>query len=184
MWPMADTGTDTKKKRKKARQGVLRSHTGVKLTRDVTFRYALDPTEVQAEQFRRYAGAARYTFNHHLGRITRNIKDQRSAERSYGIPDGQLTPSLSWSAFTFINEFNAFKNGHLPYSPINDDGTVGLAWKKEVSGDVFESASGNAATALGHLTGSRDGTRAGGAVGFPQFKTRHKTTPSFRLRNK
>lgn len=173
----------TKTKRKKARQGVLRSATGVKLTRDVTFRFALDPTRAQAHQFYSYAGAARYTFNHHLARIKANL-DQRTAERTYGIADHGLTPSLSWSAFTFINEFNAYKNGTLPSSPANDDGTAGLSWRNEVSADVFESASGNAATALKNFTESRGGTRAGKPAGFPKFKSRHKTTPSFRLRNR
>ena len=171
---MFGMGQVVTKKRKKGRQGVLRSHTGVKLTRDVTYRFALDPTHAQAGQCRMYAGAARYTFNHHLARVKANLS-QREAERTSGIADDELTPSLSWSAFTFINEFNSFKNGTLPSSPTKDDGTVGLAWKNEGAGDVFESASGNAATALKNFTEPGDGTRAGKPAGFPRFKARHTT---------
>ena len=173
----------TKKKRKTPRQGVLRSSTGVKLTRDVTFRFALDPTQAQVHQFYSYAGAARYTFNHHLGRVKVNL-DQRASERTYGIADDELTPALPWSAFSFINEFNAYKNGKVEYSPVDEDGAAGLAWRNEISADVFEAASGNAATALKNFTESRNGTRAGKPAGFPKFKARHKTTPSFRLRNR
>jgi putative transposase len=37
---------------------------------------------------------------------------------------------------------------------------------------------------LKNFTDSRKGTRAGKATGFPRFKSRHKTTPTFRLRAK
>lgn len=60
----------------------------------------------------------------------------------------------------------------------------GLAWRAEVSADVFETASVNAAQALKNWADSRTGTRAGKAAGFPRFKSRHKTTPTFRLRAK
>src|SRR4029453_7147019 len=65
-----------------------------------------------------------------------------------------------------------------------DDGTRGLEWRGEVSADVFETASGNAAQALANWSDSRKGARAGRAAGFPRFKSRHRTTPAFRLRSK
>lgn len=60
----------------------------------------------------------------------------------------------------------------------------GLPWRGEVNADVFECASVDAAQALGNFVASRKGTRAGARVGLPRFKSRHKTTPSFRLRSK
>jgi putative transposase len=42
----------------------------------------------------------------------------------------------------------------------------------------------NAAQALAEFADSRKGARAGKAVGFPKFKSRHKSVPSFRLRNR
>ena len=42
----------------------------------------------------------------------------------------------------------------------------------------------NAAQALKNWTDSRKGARAGKAAGFPRFKSRHQTTPAFRLRAK
>lgn len=76
---------------------------------------------------------------------------------------------------------NAWKDGRAADAPVNDVGTRGLAWRGEVSTDVFETASVNAAQALKNFTASRKGTRAGKATGFPKFKSRHKTTPKFRL---
>jgi putative transposase len=168
--------------RRRPKDEPLRSATGVALTRVVSFRFALDPTRDQERALLAHAGAARFTFNHHIGRVKANL-DQRAAERSYDIPDAALTPSLSWSKFSCINEFNQFKNGQLPASPVNADGTVGLSWRNEVSAYVFEIASVNAAQALANFSESRKGLRKGKAAGFPKFKNRHKTAPSFRLRN-
>ncbi len=42
----------------------------------------------------------------------------------------------------------------------------------------------HAAQALANWAASRHGTRTGKSVGFPRFKSRHKTTPAFRLRAK
>lgn len=122
-------------------------------------------------------------FNHHLARVKANL-DQRAAERSYGVSERDQTPLLSWSKVSFINHMNAWKNGQLPSSPTVDDGTRGLAWRGVVSSDVFETASVNAAQALANWSASRRGNRAGKAVDFPRFKSKHRTAPVFRLRAK
>jgi len=122
-------------------------------------------------------------FNHQLARIKANL-GQRAAERSYGLPDDNLTPSLSWSKVSFINHVNAWKDGRAPDSPVNPDGSRGLPWRADVSAAVFECASVNAAQALENWSASRADTRVRTNVGFPRFKSRHKTAPSFRLRAK
>ena len=166
---------------------VLVSHTGVPLTRATTFRFTLDVNREQHQRLLAHAGAARLAYNHQLARVKANL-DQRAAERSYGIADEDLTPSLSWSKVSLINHMNAWKDGRAPDSRVTVDehGTEvrGLPWRTEVSTDVFECASVNAAQALKNWTDSRRGNRAGKAVGFPRFKSRHKTTPAFRLRAK
>ena len=58
-------------------------------------------------------GAFGLAFNHHLGRVKANL-DQRAAERSYDVPEEELTPGLSWSKVSFINEINAWKDGRAP----------------------------------------------------------------------
>jgi putative transposase len=170
-------------KRERAEQPPLVSYSGVPLTRSVTFRFTLDPTREQRQQLLAHAGASRLAFNHQIGRVKANL-DQRAAERSYGIAEADLTPSLSWSKVSLINHMNAWKDGREPSARVNGDGSRGLAWRGEVSADVFETASVNAAQALKNWSDSRKGARAGTAAGFPKFKSRHKTTPAFRLRSR
>jgi putative transposase len=174
-------------KREKAEQPPLVSHTGLPLTRPVTFRFTLDTTRQQHQMLLTHAGAFRKAFNHQIGRVKANL-DQRAAERTYGIADADLTPSLSWSKISFINHMNAWKDGRAADAEVHvlDDGTVvrGLPWRDQVCADVFETASVNAAQALKNWTDSHSGARTGKAAGFPRFKSRHKTAPAFRLRSK
>ncbi len=118
--------------------------------------------------------------NHHLARVKANL-DARSAEREVLGEVGESlepsTPSLSWAAFSFINEFNAWKNGESVDSPVNEDGSRGLAWRHELPGDVFECASVDAARALENFSASRRGKRSGTPVGFPRFQAKGKVTP-------
>lgn len=154
---------------------------GPALTRAVAFQFTIDATVEQKSLFTQCAGARRKAYNHHIGRVKENLY-VRSSEKQYC--GTSLTPGLSWSRFSLINEFNAWKNGELDTSPVNDDGTKGLAWRGLVSTDVFECASVDAAAALKNWVDSRKGTRAGGLVGFPKFSSKNKSTPSFRLRNR
>jgi putative transposase len=153
----------------------------------VTFQFAIDPNAEQRILLAKCAGARRYTVNHHLARVKANL-DARSAESESpsesGDPCEPSTPSLSWSGFSFINEFNAWKNGESEDSLVNDDGTRGLAWRHELPGDVFECASVDATRALENFSASRRGKRSGTPVGFPRFQAKGKVTPSFRLRNR
>lgn len=153
------------------------------LTRKCAFRFALDPTREQEVVFWRYAGARRYAYNHHLARVRDNLT-QRADEIEAGVAADDLTPGLSWSKFSFINEFNQWKTGRAPDSPVNDDGTVGLSWRDEVCADVFECASVDASVALNNWKDSRAGARKGRRVGFPRFAAKHRSTPRFRLRSK
>ncbi|MGB8195894.1 MAG: RNA-guided endonuclease TnpB family protein [Acidimicrobiales bacterium] len=163
------------------------SHTGQMLSRAVTFQFALDPNLEQSIFLAKCAGARRYTVNHHLARVKANL-DTRSTEREAHSESGDSpepsTPSLSWTTFSFINEFNAWKNGELEDSLVNDNGTRGLAWRHELPNDVFECASVDAARALENFTASRRGERSGRPVGFPRFQAKGKVTPRFRLRNR
>lgn len=166
---------------------ILVSHTGMPLSRSTTFKFTLVVNAEQHQRLLAHAGASRLAFNHHIGRAKANL-DQRAAERSYDIADADLTPSLSWSKVSFINEMNQWKDGRAPDARVEvlGDGTVvrGLPWRGEVSTDVFETASVNAAQALKNWSDSRKGARAGKAAGFPRFKSRHRTAPKFRLRAK
>jgi putative transposase len=136
----------------------------------VTFRFAIDPNVEQKILLAKCAGARRFTVNHRLARMKANL-DVRLAERDLdaATDSAPLTPSLSWSGFSFINEFNAWKNGRSDDSPVNVDGTRGLSWRRELPADVFECASVDAAHALANFAASRRGDRKGVAVGFPRY---------------
>ncbi|HTJ36799.1 MAG TPA: helix-turn-helix domain-containing protein, partial [Dactylosporangium sp.] len=60
------------------------------------YRFALDLTPGQERDVRAHAGAARVAHNWALARV-RAVMDQRAAERTYGLPDEQLTASMSWT---------------------------------------------------------------------------------------
>ena len=157
------------------------------LSRAVTFQFALDPNLEQRVLLAKCAGARRYTVNYHLARVKANL-EARSSERDdltdEGTPRQPSTPSLSWTAFSFINEFNAWKNGQSDDSLVNEDGTRGLSWRHELPGDVFECASVDAARALENFYASRRGERSGTPAGFPRFQAKGKVAPRFRLRNR
>lgn len=127
---------------------VLVSHTGAPLSRSTTFGFTLDPNREQHQTLLVHAGAARLAYNHHIGRVKANL-GQRAAERSYGVAKTDLTPPLSWSKVSFINHMNAWKDGRAADASVSldEDGNEvrGLAWRGEVSTDVFECASVNAA---------------------------------------
>jgi putative transposase len=61
------------------------------------YRFALDPTPEQEAGLRSHCGAQRLAFNWGLARVKANL-DQRSAEASYGLAAGEITPSVDWSA--------------------------------------------------------------------------------------
>ena len=163
------------------------SHTGHVLSRAVTFQFTLDPNAKQKIQFSECAGARRFTVNHHYARVKANLETRSVERESASNVEGTYecpTSSLSWSGFSFINEFNAWKNGQADDSPINDDGSRGLSWRHDLPADVFECASVDAARSLENFAASRRGDRKGAQVGFPRFQAKGKVTPSFRLNNR
>jgi putative transposase len=162
------------------------SHSGKLLSRSVTFKFTLDPNINQRTDFAKCAGARRFAFNHHLERVKANL-DVRELERVRG-DDGEIliepkTPSLSWSGFSFINEFNAWKNGESEDSLVNDDGSRGLSWRHELPAQVFSCASVDAAQALRNFVASKSGRRRGPIVCFPRFQSKGDKKQSFRMNN-
>ncbi|GIE74095.1 resolvase [Actinoplanes philippinensis] len=131
------------------------------------YRFALDLTAGQERDVLAHAGAARVAHNWALARV-KAVMDQRAAERSYGVPDEQLTPSLSWSLAGLRKAWNAAKPQVAP-------------WWGEVSKEAFNTGLDALARGLKNWAGSRKGTRAGRPVGFPRFKSRRRTTPSVRF---
>jgi putative transposase len=102
-------------------------------------------------------------------------------------------PSLPvpWSRFDLINAFNAWKRSEDAgrVFVVAVDGSItkrvtGLAWRGEVSAQVFEEAAVDLGRALAAYRNSRNRTRRGPPIGFPRRKRRGRCRDSFRLRNR
>ena len=131
------------------------------------YRFALDPTPAQVGVLESHCGAARFAFNQMLGVVKVNL-DQRSAERSYGIAEEELTPSQGWSLAQLRKTWNTCKNEVAP-------------WWQANSKEAYNCGLDGLARALQNWSTSRVGERAGAAVGFPRFKTRHRSARSVRF---
>jgi putative transposase len=131
------------------------------------YRFALDPTPRQAGALSRHCGAARVAFNWGLAQVKANL-GQREAERSYGVADEGLTPSLGWSMYAMRKAWNQVKNQVAP-------------WWGECSKEAYATGLDQLARALKNWAESRTGKRAGPRMGFPRFKSKRRANPSCRF---
>ncbi|KUI43467.1 hypothetical protein AU197_22200 [Mycobacterium sp. IS-1590] len=150
------------------------------MTRHTTFEFCLDPTVEQRDALFRHAGASRFAYNQCL----RMVQAALSARRA----DEQVT--VPRSGFDLINAFNRWKKSEAAGRvwAVSNDGAVelvstGLAWRYEVSQQVFEEAAVDCARALTAWSDSLSGRRRGRKIGFPRIKKKKGTRPRFRLRN-
>ncbi|GAB88186.1 helix-turn-helix domain-containing protein, partial [Gordonia rhizosphera] len=121
------------------------------------YTFAVDPTPAQVRAFRSHAGGARTAHNTMLA-VVKAVLDQRAAERSYGLAEEELTPSLNWSLAGLRKEWNARKGEVAP-------------WWAENSKEAYNTGLDSLARGLDAWSKSRAGERAGKTVGFPRFKT-------------
>ncbi len=131
------------------------------------YRYALDLTPTQQRAVLAHAGAARVAHNWALARV-KAVMEQRSAERTYGIGDADLTPAISWTLPALRKAWNAAKADVAP-------------WWQECSKEAFNTGLDALARGLKNWADSRTGKRKGRPVGFPRFKSRRRSTPSVRF---
>jgi putative transposase len=149
--------------------------------RYTTFRFALAPTPAQAALLIRYAGASRFAYNQSLRLVTDALVARR-ADPEVRVP---------WSGFDLINALNAWKRSEDAgrMFVVAPDGTAtkqvtGLAWRGEVSAQVFEEAAVDLGRALAAYQDTKTGKRKSRRVGFPRRKRKGHCRDSFRLRNK
>ncbi|MEV0998322.1 zinc ribbon domain-containing protein [Nonomuraea sp. NPDC050202] len=131
------------------------------------YRFAIDPTPTQARALTAHCGAARFAFNWRLAVIKANLR-QRAAERSYGIPDGRLTPPVSWSMYALRKAWNAVKDTVAP-------------WWRDCSKEAFACGLERLAAALKSWSDSRAGKRKGRRMGFPSFRSKRNPALSVRF---
>ena len=128
------------------------------------YQFALEPTRQQAASLRSNCGGQRFAYNWGLARVKANLA-QREAERSYGVPKQELTPSLNWSAFSLRKDWNQAKHDVAP-------------WWADNSKEAYSSGLANLADGLSNWNASRKGQRKGPTVRFPRFKSAKRDTPS------
>jgi putative transposase len=151
------------------------------MARHTTFKFCLDPTVEQAVVLSRHAGAGRFAFNQCLRIVTTSLSARRT--------DPSVT--VAWTGFDLINTFNAWKKTEDAGRVFTVDTAgqavpvvTGLAWRTQVCQQVFEEAAVDLGKGLRAWSDSRSGKRPGKRVGFPRFKKKTTSVPSFRLRNK
>jgi putative transposase len=132
------------------------------VTRAVVFNLDVSPSEERL--LVSYCGARRFAYNWALGVVRDNLEVRRS-EREAGVPEHELTPTVSWSATRLGTLWNQVKSVVAP-------------WWREVSMHAFRSGVVDAAQALENWSRSRSGERRGRRVGFPRFKKRDRSVPS------
>ncbi|WP_406410443.1 IS607 family element RNA-guided endonuclease TnpB [Streptomyces sp. NBC_01614] len=131
------------------------------------YRFALDPTPRQAGAMFRHAGAARVAYNWGLAVVKANLS-RREAERSYGIAEAELTPTVSWSMYSLRKAWNQAKDAVAP-------------WWAACSKEAYATGLDRLASALKNWADSKRGRRRGPRMGFPRFKPKRKATPSVRF---
>jgi putative transposase len=129
------------------------------------YRFALDPNNVQAAALSRHAGAARFAYNWGLARVKAALA-QREAEKTYGIPDSELT-DVPWALYALRREWNRAKAGVAP-------------WWAECSKEAYAAGLDRLARGLKNWADSRGGRRKGRRAGFPRFKKRGRVRDGFR----
>lgn len=119
----------------------------------------LDPSPAQVRWLRSYVGSMRVAYNWAVEQVATNLEVRRD-ERARGVPDGELTPALSWSRESLTARWRQVRDYVHP-------------WHRDVSIHAFRTGLDNAALALKNFSESRAGKRRGRRVGFPKFKNRH-----------
>jgi hypothetical protein len=109
----------------------------------------------------------RVAFNWGLARV-KAVMDQRAAERSYGVPEPNLTPAVGWSLPALRRAWNQAKADVAP-------------WWAECSKEAYNTGLDALARALRNWSDSRTGKRAGRPVGSPRFKSRRHSRPAVRF---
>ena len=126
--------------------------------------FTLDVSPSEERLLISYCGARRFAYNWVIGLVSENLAVRR-AERAAGVPEGRLTPAVSWSPKSLGVRWNQVKDEVAP-------------WWREVSMHAFRSGVVDAATALKNWSDSRCGKRKGPKMGFPAFKKKDRSVPS------
>ena len=121
------------------------------------YRFALDPSPVQARALASHCGAARFAFNWGLARVQQRL-DERESDPSIKVP---------WALPALRREWNRAKHEVAPWWPEN-------------SKEAYSSGLDGLARALKSWSDSRSGRRKGRPVGFPRAKRKGRSRDACR----
>ncbi|MGW1998344.1 RNA-guided endonuclease TnpB family protein [Embleya sp. NPDC001921] len=153
------------------------------------YRFALDPTPAQIEEFGRNAGAARWAFNwaHGMKLAAYRIRREEIADL---VANGHTLESANKAARTPVptkaairKHLNAIK-GDSRRDTLTQDAFGPhrpCPWWHEVSTYALQSAFDDCDTAWQNWARSINGTRAGRPLGAPRFKKKGRARDAFRL---
>ncbi|MFI6883774.1 RNA-guided endonuclease InsQ/TnpB family protein [Streptosporangium canum] len=145
------------------------------------FRFTLDPTLAQQATLRRYAGAARWAFNHALAvkvAAHEQWRTQVSALTKTGLPRDVARKQVEIA----IPAKPAIQKAWVSNRGDSRTGQDGICpWSHEVNNYCFQSAFDDADTAWKNWLDSITGRRAGARAGHPRFKKKGRTRDSFRI---
>ena len=145
------------------------------------FRYALDPSPAQEAMLFRYAGAARWAFNHALAAKVAAHQQWRTEVEALvaaGTPEDVARKQVKVPLPTKP----AIQKAWVRSRGDSRKGIDGICpWWHEVNNYCFQSAFLDADVAWRNWLDSLQGKRAGRRVGYPRFKKRGRSRDSFRL---
>ncbi len=152
------------------------------------YRVVLDPTGDQEQALARHAGAARWAYNHALAAKVRahQVWRQEVAWATY-TTHAHLDPAAAEAAARKTTRVTVpTKPGiQKALNAVKGDSRLGVdgvcPWWHEVSTYAFQSAMADADQAWTNWVASAAGKRAGRRVGYPRFKSKHRSRASFRL---
>ncbi|WBP91970.1 IS607 family element RNA-guided endonuclease TnpB [Kitasatospora cathayae] len=145
------------------------------------FRFTLDPTERQLAELARYAGAARWAFNHALAAKVAAHQEWRAQVNALAASGVAVEGARKQVKVSLPNKASVQKawNQAKGDSRTGADGIC--PWWHEVNTYCFQSAFMDADAAWKNWLDSLKGARAGRQVGYPRFKKKGRCRDSFRL---
>lgn len=134
------------------------------------YRFALDPNASQENALRSHCGAARVAYNWAVAWVTAAWR-QRQVERSYEVPEEQLTEWRPYSLPSLRKAFNEAKRTDPRFA----------SWWEENSKEAYNTGLANASVAFENYAKAKQGRVRGRAIGAPRFKAKRKARLSCRF---
>jgi putative transposase len=145
------------------------------------YRFALDPSDSQAALLARYAGAARWAFNHALA--AKQAEHQRwRAEVQALVESGETEAEARKRIKLVVPSKPAIQKAWVTGRGDSRSAVDGSCpWWWEVNNHCFQSGFIDADAAWRNWLSSLRGQRGGHRVGYPRYKKKGRSRDSFRL---